>query len=354
MSPLPSTTLVLILVTGMLVSGVANTLLTKLQDNAGFEQPVWQTLNMFIGESGCWIVVFAHWLRSYYARKNSAGEYQPVSTDESTIDDERLRTRSQEDHTNGLHSHGEAVLSSSVAVAGEEEDHPSPLVKSFSEQDRTELHGRSLLLLALPSTCDILGTTLVNVGLIMVPASIYQMVRGFLVVFVGLFSVVFLKRKLSLSQWGGLFFVVLGVSLVGIPLVKIRLNVGLSGALYNHNTLSGPETENPPDVVRVVIGVMLIAFAQLFTATQFVLEEFIMAKHTIQPVKMVGWEGFFGFVLTLIGMPILWVLFGMRESAKGGYFDLPSGAQQLFSSPTIWGTAIAIMFSIGYDGMRRD
>jgi hypothetical protein len=100
--------------------------------------------------------------------------------------------------------------------------------------------------------------------------------------------------------------------------------------------------------LRVVIGVLLIAFAQLFTATQFVLEEFIMAKHTIQPVKMVGWEGIFGFSITIIGMPILYSIFGARESGQGGYFDIPHGAHQLFSKPEIWGTAIAIMFSIGY------
>jgi hypothetical protein len=100
--------------------------------------------------------------------------------------------------------------------------------------------------------------------------------------------------------------------------------------------------------LRVILGVLLIAFAQLFTATQFVLEEFIMAKHTIAPIKMVGWEGFFGFLLTAIGMPILWLTFGMRDSGKGGYFDLPYGAHQLISDPRIWGTAIAIMFSIGY------
>jgi hypothetical protein len=98
----------------------------------------------------------------------------------------------------------------------------------------------------------------------------------------------------------------------------------------------------------VVVGVLLIAFAQLFTATQFVLEEFIMAKHTILPVKMVGWEGVFGFSLTIIGMPILYAIFGLRDSGKGGYFDIPHGAHQLFSKPEIWGTAIAIMFSIGY------
>jgi len=123
----------------------------------------------------------------------------------------------------------------------------------------------------------------------------------------------------------------------------------LSGALYNHTPItSPPESGDAPDVLRVVVGVLLIAFAQLFTATQFVLEEFIMAKHTIQPLKMVGWEGIFGFLLTIVGMPVLYLIFGMRESGKGGYFDIPFGVHQLFSKPEIWGTAIAIMFSIGY------
>lgn len=204
--------------TGMLVSGVANTLLTKLQDNAGFEQPVWQTLNMFVGESGCWLVVFAHWLHIYFGRRKEA-EYEPVTTD----DPETPHTENAVREANGLHTHGEGVFGSSVAVAGEEEEDTSPLVKALSHQSPTELRGWKLFLLALPSSCDIMGTTLVNVGLIMVPASIYQMVRGFLVVFVGLFSVMFLKRRLTGSQWGGLFLVVLGVSLVGTVLKRKML-----------------------------------------------------------------------------------------------------------------------------------
>ncbi len=131
-------------------------------------------------------------------------------------------------------------------------------------------------------------------------------------------------------------------------LCKKLLIKGLSGALYNHTPNAPPETSRSPDVFRVVLGVLLIAFAQLFTASQFVLEEFIMAKHTIQPIQMVGWEGIFGFSITIIGMPILYALFGLRESGKGGFFDIPHGAHQLFSKPEIWGTAIAIMFSIGF------
>src|SRR5271170_5645010 len=127
--------LILALMTGMLVSGVANTLLTKLQDNAGFEQPVWQTLNMFIGESGCWLVVFAHFFRMYCSKSNNNNnttEYEPVTTEEEEEDVPPIERGAREG--NGLHSHGEGVYGSSVAVAGEEEDDTSPLVKTLSQQ----------------------------------------------------------------------------------------------------------------------------------------------------------------------------------------------------------------------------
>lgn len=41
---------------------------------------------------------------------------------------------------------------------------------------------------------------LMNVGLLYTPVSIYQMTRGALVLFVGVFSVVFLRRRLWLYQ----------------------------------------------------------------------------------------------------------------------------------------------------------
>ncbi|RHZ53769.1 hypothetical protein Glove_437g36 [Diversispora epigaea] len=73
------------LVTGMLISGVANTILNKLQDiqcvancddpNTAeyFEQPVWQTLNMFIGETMCFIVVYIILLWEFQKEKRASG-----------------------------------------------------------------------------------------------------------------------------------------------------------------------------------------------------------------------------------------------------------------------------------------
>src|SRR3954470_2509548 len=120
------------------------------------------------------------------------------------------------------------------------------------------------------------------------------MTRGALVLFVGLFSVLFLKRHLYIFQWFALFIVVLGVAVVG-----------LSGAIY-HTEAAEEESvakaakavvaiAKDDAVLRSVIGVLLIAGAQVFTATQFVLEEHILEKYALAPLKVVGWEGIFGF-----------------------------------------------------------
>ena len=100
-----------------------------------------------------------------------------------------------------------------------------------------------------------------NVGLLFVPVSVYQMVRGALVLFVGLFSVMFLGRRLSGSQWGALTTVMLGVAIVG-----------LSGAL--RPTPPDGEIEpammaDAPDPAKVTLGIGIILFAQMFTASQF-------------------------------------------------------------------------------------
>lgn len=81
-----------------------------------------------------------------------------------------------------------------------------------------ELRGWKMLLLWLPAACDLTGTTvsyllclstatcanivlqLMNVGLLYTPVSIYQMTRGALVLFVGVLSVIFLRRRLWLYQ----------------------------------------------------------------------------------------------------------------------------------------------------------
>lgn len=95
-----------------------------------------------------------------------------------------------------------------------------------------------------------------NAGLILTPVSIYQMSRGALVLWVGILSVIFLRRQLWLYQWTSLVIVTLGVCLVG-----------LSGSLVKQG---GEAVRGDEDPAKVALGVALILFAQVFTATQYV------------------------------------------------------------------------------------
>ncbi|KAL8389238.1 hypothetical protein RB599_011031 [Gaeumannomyces hyphopodioides] len=322
-----SKALVPFLVAMMLLTGVCNTLLTKFQDNqcvrncddpdpkkrAHFEQPVIQTAQMFVGEMGCWLVIGLMSLyKRYVARKTDSAGYEAVDTSEAADNDD-------------------ASIHSTTALNG----HTKP-----SGGDSV-LAGYRVLLLALPAICDICGTTLMNAGLLMVAASIYQMTRGALVLFVGLFSVVFLRRHLYLFQWLSLLGVVTGVAIVG-----------LAGAIYPDKAKAAAHavavtTDMDASSLRAVVGVLLIAGAQIFTATQFVLEEWILERSTIEPIRVVGWEGLFGLSVTVLGMVVLHLAIGRTDAGRYGYFDMIEGWKQMTQHPKVLVSSFLIMISIG-------
>jgi len=101
----------------------------------------------------------------------------------------------------------------------DEDESPSSKPNASSE----DLTGWKVLFLWFPAACDLAGTTvrnlfllsikhilcavlipppqLMNVGLLYTPVSIFQMSRGALVLFVGILSVIFLRRRLWLYQF---------------------------------------------------------------------------------------------------------------------------------------------------------
>ncbi|WRT68016.1 uncharacterized protein IL334_004991 [Kwoniella shivajii] len=164
------------------------------------------------------------------------------------------------------------------------------------------------------------------------------MSRGALVLWVGVLSVIFLRRHLWLHQWAALVIVTFGVCLVGLSgsLVKQQLSDPIDLLV----TLAQRPDDDP---ARVALGVMLILFAQIFTASQYVVEEKIMSHYKVEPLAAVTLEGFFGLTTTLIGMPFLHIF--LRN--KSPYFDIPRGWHQIISTPTVYLSCVAIMFSIG-------
>lgn len=94
----------------------------------------------------------------------------------------------------------------------------------------TTLHLRTNinpLWLAIPATCDFMASTLMFIALTMVDASIYQMMRGIIVVIAALLSIIFLGRKLYCHHWVAIVLIVGGVAEVGIVAI---LKEGSSGS----------------------------------------------------------------------------------------------------------------------------
>lgn len=323
-----------------------------------FQQPVIQTAQMFMGEMGCWLVVAGFAVYRRYAGLSASGGYRRVSTvpdGDTTVAEEGYDGSEQADGTAS-----ESVVKPLVTPT-----HPP-------DHEHRPLTGWRTVLLAIPACCDITGTTLMNVGLLFVAASIYQMTRGALVLFTGLLSVLFLRRRLAPYKWLGLFIVMAGVAIVGlagaiapdhkaVPSekaavlgggwhqdIKEQFDKGLDLAVGRRSASDFEvETERSPLAVQTIVGVLLIACAQIFTATQFVVEERIMERYSIGPLEMVGWEGVFGFGVTVLGMVIMHFAVGRTDAGRYGYFDIIEGLREITHYRTIAISSVLIMISIG-------
>ena len=249
-----------LLVLGMMVTGCANTLLLKYQDEkctqtgaACSSFPLLQSVMMFLGESLCLLVILAR----------------------------------RQDYT---------------------------LI-----QERP-LRGSRIFWLSVPAALDICGTTTSSIGLLFVPASVFQMIRGSIVLCVALLSVLFLGRKLVLYQWVSLVVITAGVALVGLA------------SLESHGSFRD-----------TLFGVLMIAGAQVFTASQFVVEEWVLGRYSVEPLKVAGLEGVFGTTLTTIGITIAYYSYG-RTLGSHGTFDVSQGLAAIATSDAL--KAAFIVFAV--------
>jgi len=180
---------------------------------------------------------------------------------------------------------------------------------------------------ALPAVCDMTGTSLMYLGLNLTYASVYQMLRGSVVIFTGIFTVVFLKKPLFRFQWLGMLLVLVGLLFVGLASV-----VG-----------SGDDDNNAPDPV---LGDIIIVCAQVIVAIQMVVEEKFLSKHDIPPLQVVGLEGMFGFTLTSF---FLFLFYFIPGSSAGNHLEnSPDALVQMGNSwivmLSMFGTVVSIAF----------
>jgi hypothetical protein len=190
---------------------------------------------------------------------------------------------------------------------------------------------------------------------------------------------------LHIYQWLSLVFVMFGVALVGLsgtlrptsPLPTEGDHPTVPGQAHLQAAAASIAAVGGESGGMIFIGILTILVAQLFTASQFVIEEKvryahtvfpssssaspllisflscycpsylpttdqIMGTHHVEPLLAVGLEGVFGFLTTLVAMPILHYFF----AAQSPCFDLYRLWTQVTEHKAVWLLSLAIMLSI--------
>ena len=206
-----------------------------------------------------------------------------------------------------------------------------------SRKAREEGKEPNRLLFAVPAVFDVLGSTCNFFGLSRVAASVYQMMRAFMIVITASLSVIFLKRKYYIHHMIGICLVIGGVIIVGTVSIHNAKNV----------------TTDP-------LGIMFLLIAQCFSGCMFITEEkLIKASGHITPLLAIGLEGLSGCTVVLLLLPLLNVIpstpqFRMEGGKKTyvftpfGYLeDSPAAVAQIFGDPALALLVFGSMISIG-------
>lgn len=195
----------------------------------------------------------------------------------------------------------------------------------------------SPLLLAIPATCDFCGSTLMFIALTMVPASVYQMMRGIITVITAILSIIFLKKQQYRHHWTGLACIIIGVA-----------EVGYIAILYPDDSAESASGGG------VAFGIVLLLISQLFTGSMFIVEEYFVSDYYYDPMKVVGTEGMWGVTYYLLLLPIMQAIHctgteGLEKLCAFGYLENSSYAfAQMADNSTIIVLSFGMMLSIAF------
>jgi len=205
--------------------------------------------------------------------------------------------------------------------------------RKSSQETMDEGPKPNMFLFLPPALCDVTATCMMYTGMIYTTAAQFQMLRGSIMIFVGILSVIFLKKKMEWFHWTGMAVVFAGILLVG-------------GADFMETDDEGKKNS------KAIIGDIIIICAQMIAACQFVYEEKFITQYNVHPLKVVGSEGIFGFItLVLIQIPFYFIIidgFSIGYNPDNRLEDPLDAFAQMNNEPRLYGILSLVIFSIAF------
>ncbi|KAH0795993.1 putative integral membrane protein [Histomonas meleagridis] len=152
---------------------------------------------------------------------------------------------------------------------------------------------------SIPALCDLFATVLQNIAFLYLTPSIWQMMRGSILLFTALFAIFYRHKKLSWVDWFGVVTTIVGITIVGLSSI-----------------LSETKAVESSTGMKL-LAMLLIVIAQALQAFQTIVEEELLHDVDATESEVVSYEGIWGlFFSTFITMPIANIL---PESVSGIY-----------------------------------
>lgn len=330
---------IVLLVVGMLASGSINTISKKLgyetcstspisgsySSSAKCPAPTWapnghqfrkpwtQTLVMFTGEAMCMLLFLFNRYRAASRSKDRLGSHVLLNNQASAA----------HSLSSPAYNFLSPTMSRTIKNGDNSNDHTN------SDEMYNNVKWSSALCCLVPACFDLGGTTVSGIGLLFTSASVFQMLRGSIIFFTAIFSVLFLNRKLQTFHWTGMGLTVVGVTMIGVSSIlagpshhapyPVSSSPSPSPPPYTPTSDSSfsageemlPHTHVNSPTNLVWIGNLLVIVSQLMSATQMVIEEKFLKSKKLPPEFVVGVEGSFGILLMVcIVLPIVGTLPG--------------------------------------------
>lgn len=191
-------------------------------------------------------------------------------------------------------------------------------------------HKKLYFVVAAPACCDLIATSLMNIGLLYIQASVWQMLRGSMVLFSSIFCAFILKRPHYPYMWWAVLMVTIALGIVGGSYIA-STGVGKAGVTQG----------------QVIMSIFLVVGSQIVQASQIVVEDFLMHDCTASPVLIVGLEGMWGTIITcIVFLPITQFIGKPSDEGNGIHEDTIDTFVMMKNNHTLIGFVILYVFVI--------
>ena len=224
--------------------------------------------------------------------EQNKGNKEENQNEEITINKEENKHEDEQNKGNKEENQNKDEESKANKEENQNEDEEN---KNKKEEEKPEINK---FLLAIPGFTDTCSTGIANIGLILLPASIYQMLKGSLIIMTFLMSKFVVKNKHILDHYIAIPISTLGVFLVGLS------------AYLNADEKENEEHSSSPS--QILLGIVLMLLSMFILSIQFIFDEYFMRKYKCHPLICIGYEGVFGFFINLF----LCIIFSLIKCAS--------------------------------------